>query len=73
MSTLCCEPPTRVDVEQEYRSTFAEFSKKLRTLQALSSERNPDPKALQRASFELELARERYALQRDALAQRFLR
>jgi len=78
MSTLLCEPPAKTspaktDVWQTYRSTFADFSQKLRRLQSLSSQPNPDPEALLRASFEVELARENYAIQRDALAQRFLR
>ncbi|HEY4361957.1 MAG TPA: hypothetical protein VGN17_13350 [Bryobacteraceae bacterium] len=78
MSTLLCEPPakstpTKADVWQAYRSSFAEFSHTLRRLQSLSSEASPDSDAVLRATFEVELARERYAIQRDALAQRFLR
>jgi hypothetical protein len=73
MSTLCCDPPAKTDLWEAYRSTFAEFSQKLRRLQALSSQPDPDPESLLEASFEVGQARTRYSQQRDALAQMFLR
>jgi len=72
MPTIECEALPKSSLWPEYRRAFAEFSKRVRQLQSLTSYSNPDPEALRMVSHEVEQARAVYNCQRDALTQHLL-
>ena len=64
---------TKASLWTEYRHSFAEFSEKVRQLQALTAGVNPDPEVLTAAARAVQHARSQYVGRRDALTQRLLR
>jgi len=63
---------TTLNLSQAYRSAFEEFSRRVRRVQDLATDDNPDVAALDTAQFELEKARHAYNACRDALASHLL-
>jgi hypothetical protein len=64
---------TKASLWTEYRHSFAEFSRKVGELQALTAGANPNPEALTAAEREVQQARAHYLGRRDALTQQLLR
>jgi len=61
-----------VEVEEEYRVAFEEFSKKAERMQLLAAQQNVDGTAFDSALFELEKAHLAYNQARDAFLRSFL-
>ena len=64
---------TKASLWTEYRHSFAEFSQRVRELQALTAGANPNAEALTAAAREVQQARALYLGRRDALTQQLLR
>ncbi len=63
---------TKASLWMEYRHSFAEFSGKVRQLQALTALANPDPEDLTAAAREVQRARVVYLGWREALVEELM-
>lgn len=70
MDPIQSESVVKANTWRAYRYAFEDFSDKVRRVQSLTGQPNPDRSAIEAALLDLEKARKAYSNARDAVAQR---